>query len=244
MLKPMKKLNNESGKSIFMALFLLLVCVVVSVVIVTVAVTSVMHVEDNKRAQQEYLACASAVELINDCVDNATYTHETIVGTYTYFSYTSWAYSTESYRPDPTEKTTSKGMKNFIESISKEIKADDGTTAFSTGTFEITQGDMDSVNASYELLQASTEESLSSGEKVKKYNLTIYLEKPEDKDQGSHGYKLKMTIPITRSIKETTGGTLRLSCQNDWHSYEHDFDIAKTTVTVTWSKGSVSKGWS
>ena len=240
-----RKLNNESGKSIFMALFLLLVCVVVSVVIVTVAVTSVMHVDDNKTSNQEYLACESAARLINDCLEEKKYTHTTIVGTYTYNN----GWSSESYTPDPTESLVKGNLASFANTLSRAIKNDDGTSSkleLESGSFDITQDEMYKVSATYNLAQSSTEETLASGEKVKKYSLVILLETQNDED--SHGYRMKMTIPVTRSIPKATEGKLQnVECQRtgrNKHSYKHTFDTTTTTVTVTWSAATISEGWS
>ena len=268
----MRKLNNTSGKSIFMALLLLLVAVVVSVVIVTVALTSVMHVQDNKTSQQEYLACASAADLIKDCVAGSTYTYTNKTGTRFYKNKNGkggkefTVNEPESYT-ETSEVTTDGEMKNFVTKVSRAIR--DESWAMATGEFEINQTEVNGTNP------VNAEWKITYDTNSKKYNLKIYLS--YQKDDSTNGYRMNMTIPISveeDQIKGTethkctlsieTINKLYLSNHSDYrlehcdldnygYAYEAgrkdhpDFALSGTTTTITWESASttgikISKG--
>ena len=204
--KLMRKLNNENGKSIFMALFLLLVCVVVSVVIITVATTSVMHVEDNKTSNQEYLACASAAKLIEECVDGSEYTYEYWYGSYKYTksrtrtggwpgqsNYT-YTYGYE-YLEKLTEKVVNSEKKeefdldNFVKSVSQAIRENSFEGAEWPKEFQIKQNELYNVNVTCKIVHESTAQ-----DGTKKYDLRF---KFSAQDEDSYGYYMSMVIPLT-----------------------------------------------
>lgn len=77
----MKKLKNEQGVTILMALLLVLTAAVVSAVILSAALSAARRVNGDRTAQQNYLAVSSAAELVRDSVDQMRYT-ETTTTTY------------------------------------------------------------------------------------------------------------------------------------------------------------------
>ena len=268
----MRKLNNTSGKSIFMALLLLLVAVVVSVVIVTVAITSVMHVQDNKTSQQEYLACASAADLIKDCVAGSTYTYTNKTGTRYYKNKIGkgekefTVNEPESYT-ETSEVTTARGMKNFVTRVSRAIR--ENTLSTATGKFKIEQTEVNGTNP------VNAEWKITYDTNSEKYNLKIYLS--YQKADSTNGYRMNMSIPISVEKDSITGtephkctlsietiNKLYLSTHSDYRSvhsslkrdgyaYElgrknhNDFNLSGTTTTITWQGASttgikISKG--
>ncbi len=260
-LKLIRKLNNESGKSIFMALFLLLVCVVVSVVIVTVAITSIMHVDSNKISNQEYLACSSAAGLIKDSLAGSVYEKIDM-------KWVANDYSTSNKDEEVEEttkndwKTTSEtpsNMKPFAKKIVDAILNDSATLP--TGSFTINVNDVDgvgSVTVDYKLVIATTPSSGSgssgtSNTETTSYSLKFKLEsKYNDK---SDGYRMSMVIPIDKNIDGPNGdGKESSPCLKEAH-YKwdgnlrtHNYSKYKTTTTITWqnAKGtgiSITRGW-
>lgn len=77
----MKKLKNEQGVTILMALLLVLTAAVVSAVILSAALSAARRVNGDRTAQQNYLAVSSAAELVRDSIDRMRYT-ETTTTTY------------------------------------------------------------------------------------------------------------------------------------------------------------------
>lgn len=77
----MKKLKNEQGVTILMALLLVLTAAVVSAVILSAALSAARRVNSDRTAQQNYLAVSSAAELVRDSIDKMWYT-ETTTTTY------------------------------------------------------------------------------------------------------------------------------------------------------------------
>ena len=62
----MKKLKNNSGATILMALLLILLAMAVGAAILTAAVSAAHHMKSDREAQQNYLTVSSAAELIRD----------------------------------------------------------------------------------------------------------------------------------------------------------------------------------
>lgn len=73
----MKKLKNEQGVTILMALLLVLTAAVVSTVILSAALSAARRVNGDRTAQQNYLAVSSAAELVRDSIDKMQYTKTT-----------------------------------------------------------------------------------------------------------------------------------------------------------------------
>ena len=179
-------------------------------VIVTVAVTSVMHVQDNKTSQQEYLACASAAELIKDCVAGNTYTYTEKTGTYTYNKSQDWwgntETGTETKKIDPTEEITPTNgdMENFVKTISRVVRDADWDSAtgelYTEDSFTVKQ----SVNDIIYAVDVKCKLVKNSGIK----NQFLLKFKLSCAGESSEGYVMSMVIPLTKSnpdAKDTKG---------------------------------------
>ncbi len=252
-----RKLNNKCGNSIMMALLLLLVATVVSIVIVTVALTSTMHVDDNRTSQQEYLACVSAAEMLRDGLNGSEYVYKNQTWTYTYketkYSIfgTYQETKTETLNEYP-ETTDSKILENFVTELSTAIRQDESkntATALKTKKFTITQSDTNiyDVEASCSLWYKDTNS----------YVLKINLETTADDD--SAGYRMSMSIPIKCDISnpetvENQTHACKTSSNSRSHYNNNDTDrknkqhstfvVSTITTTITWGQGKISKGWS
>ena len=237
--KLMRKLNNKSGKSIFMALLLLLVAVVVSVVIVTVAITSVMHVQDNKTSQQEYLACASAAEMLRDVLDESTYIQtDTKTTKYTY----DW-YSYKYVAGEPTTSTTYKAgdtnrseMAALIKYVSEGILKNE-TVAEKDFTVKVSGMKPEEVTASVKLVSKGTN---SAGESAYELRFKFYAQA----DSDSQGYRMSMVVPIVKGSPKVKAdyNTRETYSRDEGYTYSN---VKETTITVTWggSGTKISKGW-
>ena len=62
----MKRLKNNSGATILMALLLILLATVVGAAVLTAAVSAARHLRGDREAQQNYLTVSSAAELIRE----------------------------------------------------------------------------------------------------------------------------------------------------------------------------------
>ena len=69
----MKKLKNNSGATILMALLLILLAMAVGAAILTAAVSAAHHMKSDRGAQQNYLTVSSAAELIRDSIAGDSY---------------------------------------------------------------------------------------------------------------------------------------------------------------------------
>lgn len=78
----MKKLKNNSGATILMALLLILLAMAVGAAILTAAVSAAHHMKSDREAQQNYLTVSSAAELIRDSIAGDKY-ERTITETHT-----------------------------------------------------------------------------------------------------------------------------------------------------------------
>lgn len=257
-----RKLNNKSGNSIMMALLLLLVATVVSIVIVTVALTSTMHVDDNRTSQQEYLACVSAAEMLRDGLNGSEYVYKDQTWTYTWtYTEKEWSWSsgwsnvtktdTETLNEYP-EDTNSKILENFVTELSTAVRQDESkntAAALITKAFTITQSDENiyDVEASCSLWYKDTNS----------YVLKINLETIADDD--SVGYRMSMSIPIKCDISnpetvENQTHKCKTSSSSKSHYNNNDTDrknkqhstfaVSTITTTITWGQGKISKGWS
>ena len=69
----MKRLKNNSGATILMALLLILLATAVGAAVLTAAVSAARHLRSDREAQQNYLTVSSAAELIRDSITGQTY---------------------------------------------------------------------------------------------------------------------------------------------------------------------------
>ena len=214
-----RKIHNNEGKSILMALLLLLVAVVVSVVIVTAAVSSVMQIDDNRKSQQEYLTVSSAAELIRDCLQDVTYTHTEKI----YKPQYSWSGTT---RTETTQSSTAKYFIEFVNQTSEEILKNTDSSVeivIPDKGLTVTTDDMDPVTAVAKVI--------ATGDNT--YELRVKLETKHTED--SQGYRMRMNLVITKGAPITSNSIV----SEGWNRY----NVTTTETTVTWGKATISKGW-
>ena len=142
----MKKLKNNSGATILMALLLILLAMAVGAAILTAAVSAAHHMKSDREAQQNYLTVSSAAELIRDSIAEDKY-ERTMTETHTantdeegHTTYTV-SYSTNVNYPtgimgqwlsacieDGSENVQYASLKDFKDTIEVDLKIDEDTS--------------------------------------------------------------------------------------------------------------------
>lgn len=142
----MKKLKNNSGATILMALLLILLAMAVGAAILTAAVSAAHHMKSDREAQQNYLTVSSAAELIRDSIAGDKY-ERTMTETHTantdeegHTTYTV-SYSTNVNYPtgimgqwlsacieDGSENVQYASLKDFKDTIEVNLKIDEDTS--------------------------------------------------------------------------------------------------------------------
>lgn len=142
----MKKVKNNSGATILMALLLILLAMAVGAAILTAAVSAAHHMKSDREAQQNYLTVSSAAELIRDSIAGDKY-ERTMTETHTantdeegHTTYTV-SYSTNVNYPtgimgqwlsacieDGSENVQYASLKDFKDTIEVDLKIDEDTS--------------------------------------------------------------------------------------------------------------------
>lgn len=142
----MKKLKNNSGATILMALLLILLAMAVGAAILTAAVSAAHHMKSDREAQQNYLTVSSAAELIRDSIAGDKYewtmteTHTANTDEEGHTTYTV-SYSTNVNYPtgimgqwlsacieDGSENVQYASLKDFKDTIEVDLKIDEDTS--------------------------------------------------------------------------------------------------------------------
>ena len=142
----MKKLKNNSGATILMALLLILLAMAVGAAILTAAVSAAHHMKSDREAQQNYLTVSSAAELIRDSIAGDKY-ERTMTETHTASTDAEGntthevTYSTDVNYPtgimgawlsacieDGSENVQYASLKDFSDTIEVNLKIDDDTS--------------------------------------------------------------------------------------------------------------------
>lgn len=142
----MKKLKNNSGATILMALLLILLAMAVGAAILTAAVSAAHHMKSDREAQQNYLTVSSAAELIRDSIAGDKY-ERTMTETHTASTDAEGntthevTYSTDVNYPtgimgawlsacieDGSENVQYASLKDFKDTIEVDLKIDEDTS--------------------------------------------------------------------------------------------------------------------
>ena len=143
----MKKLKNNSGATILMALLLILLAMAVGAAILTAAVSAAHHMKSDREAQQNYLTVSSAAELIRDSIAGDKYertmteTHKTLRDEAGNITGENVSYSTNVTKPtgimgawlsacieDGSENVQYASLKDFKDTIEVDLKIDEDTS--------------------------------------------------------------------------------------------------------------------
>ncbi len=242
----MRKLKNERGESILMALLLLLLASVISALILTAATSAAHHLRNDRKAQQNYLTVSSAAELIRDSVLNETYTrvyteqHRFVVddkGNKTEKITSSTAITPEDktgglLRPwvraginDEDTNAKYAQIQKFEDTIEVQVTPKDGTKELQT------------VQASFKVEPPSTILNTSPTITVE---LSLKQEASNTETNESAADKAeddcRMTLVLTGKID--TSEVTQTGIQG---AKEGEYDLACTT-TITWNTAKITKG--
>lgn len=178
----MKKLKNEQGVTILMALLLVLTAAVVSAVILSAALSAARRVNGDRTAQQNYLAVSSAAELVRDSIDQMQYTKTTIT---TY----KWDEKSDSY-----VQTDSSSTEELPTGLMRAWLTDGARNNGCTDTITITLQDevLPSVKASFSM---TGRETGSEG-----YDIRIAFSLADAGDADD----CRMTLRLSGSVSEST----------------------------------------
>lgn len=143
----MKKLKNNSGATILMALLLILLAMAVGAAILTAAVSAAHHMKSDREAQQNYLTVSSAAELIRDSIAGDTYertmteTHTAVRDTDGNITGENVSYSTNVTNPtgimgawlsacieNGSDNNEYASLKDFRDTIEVDLKIDEDTS--------------------------------------------------------------------------------------------------------------------
>lgn len=216
----MKKLKNNSGATILMALLLILLAMAVGAAILTAAVSAAHHMKSDREAQQNYLTVSSAAELIRDSIAGDKY-ERTMTETHTAstdaegHTIDTVTYSTNVNYPkgimgqwlsacieDGSENVQYASLKDFKDTIEVDLKIDEDTS-------------LRTVRADF------------FAQKDGKIQVQLYLKPEEGKTDDC-----RMTL--------TMQGTLKEEAPESYSSEDGDSYIYKTTVK--WEPQRITKG--
>ena len=222
----LKKIQNNSGASLVMALLLILVGVMVSAVIIAAAVSSVQAQNQSRDEQQLYLEVSSAAELVRDELESGScdYTNTTTqvyTRTKTYYSWGDPATTT-------TEKYGNGAFASVIKAGLEHVKTYSGDT-FSK-TYSIDAGDYNKVTAEV-LLNKKTE----SG--VEKYNLSITFAGEKD----DHKCKMILTADGIITTSNPTSSETTETSGSGWNKTTTYKKTVVTTTTIDWQNATLQR---
>ncbi len=223
----MKKMKNERGESILMALLLLLLASVISALILTAATNAAHHLRNDRKAQQNYLTVSSAAELIRDSILQESYTRV-------------W------------EKTTTKKEDGTFEVTVSEPSISGCTTGLLAKWLK--SGIYDSnVNAEYATV-TGCQDTIKVDVPIKGEDglQTVQAEFTMDKDTANITVKLSLLPPdgqesawTESSAAEDCRMTLKITGKvttNEVSNANDEKTIEKYTTTINWSGAKITKG--
>lgn len=223
----MKKMKNERGESILMALLLLLLASVISALILTAATNAAHHLRNDRKAQQNYLTVSSAAELIRDSILQESYTRV-------------W------------EKTTTKKEDGTFEVTVSEPSISGCTTGLLAKWLK--SGIYDSnVNAEYATV-TGCQDTIKVDVPIKGEDglQTVQAEFTMDKDTANITVKLSLLPPDGQESTGTEGSaaedcrmTLKITgnvMPEEVINTNDEKTIEKYTTTINWSGAKITKG--
>lgn len=216
----MKKLKNNSGATILMALLLILLAMAVGAAILTAAVSAAHHMKSDREAQQNYLTVSSAAELIRDSIAGDSY-ERTMTETHTAHTdaegHTTYAVSREAKVTAPNgimgawlsaciengnDNNEYASLKDFRDTIEVDLKIDEDTSL-------------------------RTVKAVFSAQKDGKIQVELYL-KPEEGKTDDCRMTLTMQGTLTKADPEY---------RSDGDDYSNTYK-----TTVKWEPQRITKG--
>lgn len=227
----MKKLKNERGESILMALLLLLLASVISALILTAATNAAHHLRNDRKAQQNYLTVSSAAELIRDSILQESYT-----------------------RVWEKETTYEKDEKGQITGQKEEIALTQGQfTGIMKAWLAAGIADNESAGAQYASV-TGCQDMIKVDVPIKGEDglQTVQAEFTMDENTANITVKLSLLPPDGQESTETESSaaedcrmTLKITGKvttNEVSNANDEKTIEKYTTTINWSGAKITKG--
>lgn len=227
----MKKLKNERGESILMALLLLLLASVISALILTAATNAAHHLRNDRKAQQNYLTVSSAAELIRDSILQESYT-----------------------RVWEKETTYEKDEKGQITGQKEEIALTQGQfTGIMKAWLAAGIADNENVGAQYASV-TDCQDMIKVDVPIKGEDglQTVQAEFTMDENTANITVKLSLLPPDGQESTETESSaaedcrmTLKITGKvttNEVSNANDEKTIEKYTTTINWSGAKITKG--
>lgn len=227
----MKKLKNERGESILMALLLLLLASVISALILTAATNAAHHLRNDRKAQQNYLTVSSAAELIRDSILQESYT-----------------------RVWEKETTYEKDEKGQITGQKEEIALTQGQfTGIMKAWLAAGIADNESAGAQYASV-TGCQDMIKVDVPIKGEDglQTVQAEFTMDENTANITVKLSLLPPDGQESTETESSaaedcrmTLKITgkvTKNEVSNANDEKTIEKYTTTINWSGAKITKG--
>ena len=255
MMRLVKKLHNQRGASILVALMFFLVCAMAAAVILGSATTNAEKIQRRQKGQQVYYSVSSAAQLLRDKVNNLTITGSEV---FTQYDCNNLVLDTdESISPDREPNTAAvQDMAAVLNgaAVTGDVLIDllsDGVRAVYTSTLayaEKTPFISWKKSFTIEDGQYTVDVTVSIDED---YTFTFQLV-PEDQDLEGD-YSMTLTCAGKKSnpdIKKEPGGTCshEVTQKNyktgELETFTKEFDITVTTRTTSigWEPGMIYKG--
>lgn len=208
-----KKLHNETGSSMLMALLFLLVAILVSVVILSAAISATAAVRSDQAQQQAMLTVSSAAELLRDSLASEEGSYKEI----TTFVY---PYNAK-YGTPTTSKTTQEASGNFSEILNNAVKfLGQYPSAISSGTYTIEAQGLESVSMNLKITYSQEDST---------YKLRAEFENITDSD---HTCRMVLTM----------SGSQRLTTQSGTQFINgRDRLVEVQTMSLVWENAHIGK---
>ena len=209
-----KKLHNEAGSSMLMALLFLLVAVMVSVVILSAAISASASVRSDRAQQQAMLTVSSAAELLRDSLASEEGRYQEI---------TTYVYPNNWQGGNPkTEQTTQEASGNFSEILNAAVKY---LGQYSSAVFS----DNYTIEAD-RFEPVSLDLKITHDQGTDTYKLRAEFENVTDS-----GHTCRMVLTMDGSQKPTMQ-TGRQEINGSWHYVE------VITKSLVWENAQIGKG--
>lgn len=234
----MKKLKNERGESILMALLLVLLASVISALILTAATNAAHHLRNDRKAQQNYLTVSSAAELIRDSILQESYTRVWEKVT-TYTKDDAWTYVPKEEKTTLVPGQFTGIMKAWLAVGIEDNKNEGARYASVAGCQDTIKVDVP-IEGEEDGLQTVQAEFTMDKDTA---NITVKLSllPPDGQEsagtEGSAAEDCRMTLTMKGAVSKKdvspAGGSI---------SEANGTKIEKYTTTINWSGAKITKG--
>ena len=217
-----KKLKNNSGASMVMALLLMLVGVMTSAVVTAAAINAAISVKEERAEQQAYLTVSSAATLIKDDMEAGKCDYKEVLTEVYDWDYWNWGWSST---PSSSTSTIGAGDSIFSSIIKdglQKVRANSGYVFNEKYTINAA----DNADVSIEIF-ISEDTNTDTGDV--KYNITVNFEGGEDHNN--------CRMCLTAQGESSTGEPNTGESGSRWDRTK----TVTTTTTVSWKNVKLKK---